>query len=462
MSGAVLGEPLQVPIRAGGATSGAGSPDGAVMAFNPAGVSASGNQFLVELDGRAMSLSLYSTRHEGIDPNTNEIYLPSNSSEITAGGYLGATFSPNDSPLGYGLAIHTSGAHSVDFRGDEAGPNYQSHQRYGVLFSNMRTTLFTGAVGLPIIDNLHLGFSASAGFDSLEFVQAWDPLGFEGLGPGEDEPGLTNPYSNDVLFSITGNGSHMEFSGGLMWVSNRYSIGVSYWHSNTLNPKAKGSLVIPPLLGDVTIPILADAFVQLAPVVRVGVNGSPLDWVELSLNGEAALWEVCCSGKDGDMKMSVNDEHGNQIGPDQGVLSEIAIENYLALRLKNRFSLQGGVDFRVHERFNIQGEVEWRQPSVPDYAVNAMNLDFETLTLGGGIEGSLFGEIVLGLDFAEVLSIPRRITNSAWDVRVASLDDVDPDYVDERFSPQLPYTASGNGYYESEMRTFSVRIAGSY
>jgi hypothetical protein len=277
-----------------------------------------------------------------------------------------------------------------------------------------------------------------------------------------DEPGLTNPYSNDVLFSMNGTGVHLEFSGGAMWVGDTYSIGLSYWHSNITNPQAEGEFVIPPLLGGVTVPIVVDVFIKRAPLVRLGGNVSPLDWLEFSLNGELALWDLCCSGREGDMKMVVTDEDGNQIGPSHGVLSEAPVENYLPLRLENRLAVHGGVDLRVSERFSVQGEVEWRQPSVPDYAVNAVILDFETLAVGGGLDVSLFGGVVLGLDYIEVLSIPRLITNSAWDVRVDSLVEIDPDYVDERFSPQLPYTASGNGNYESEMRTFSVRLRGNY
>ena len=462
LSGSALAEPLIVPVRTGTAVSGAGSVDGSVVAYNPAGVSAAGNQYYGELGGRMMSLLLYSTRHEGIDPNTGEVYLPSSSSEIAPGGYLGATFSPAGSPLGFGLAIHTTSVQSVDFRGDESGPNYQTHQRYGLLSSDMRTTLLNGAVGLEPVDKLHLGVALGVGFDHVAIVQAWDPMGFEGLGPGDDEPGLTKPFSNDVLFSMDGQGYHLEYSGGLMWVSDRYSVGASYLHPSAMTPSGEGSFVIPPMLGGVTVPLLVDGTMPLAPLARIGLNARPLDWIEVSLNGEVALWELCCSGKDGDTLMEITDVDGNQVGHNNGVLSDISVENYIPLRLNNRLALQAGAEFRVNERLDIQSEVEWRQPSVSDYAVNALNLDFETLAIGGGLSTTLFRGVEVGVDFIEILSIPRLITNSAWDVRVHSLVDVDPNYVDERFSPQLPYTASGNGYYESVMRTFSVRVGGSY
>lgn len=459
-----VAEPLQVPVRPGGALSGVATTDGAGLAYNPAGVSAGGRQIWSELDGRTMNLLLTSTRNDGVDPNTGEIYLPSSSEETSYGGYIGAIYASENSRFGYGLALHSTGMQSVDFRGEEIAPNYESHQRYGLIANDMRTTLLTSAVAFSLLERLHIGLGLSGGFDQIDFVQARDPLGTEGLGPAQEGQGtgLTNPYSNDALISMNGSGSHMEFSAGALWVGDRYSVGLSYWYSRPIHHIGSGTLIMPPMLGGGTIPIIGEAIIQNAPLARLGINVSPVNWLKASIDGELALWELCCSGKDGDMLMLLTDEKGDQIGPEHGVLSDVAVENYLPYRLGNRLALHGGVDILVSESVSIQAEAEWRSPSVPDYSVNAMNLDFETLSVGGGMEFTVYEGISLGFDYLEILSSTRSIDNSAWDVRVASIGDIDPDYVDERFSPQLPYTAGGNGNYESDMRTFSVRVVGNY
>jgi len=52
----------------------------------------------------------------------------------------------------------------------------------------------------------------------------------------------------------------------------------------------------------------------------------------------------------------------------------------------------------------------------------------------------------------------RTITSSAWDVRLVTLDDDATYYVDERFSPQLPFTASANGSYSASLDSLAISL----
>ena len=53
--------------------------------------------------------------------------------------------------------------------------------------------------------------------------QAWDPLGTEGMGPGQDQLGFVVPFSNDVILNATLSGFHqsgMEASGSIDYRSS--------------------------------------------------------------------------------------------------------------------------------------------------------------------------------------------------------------------------------------------------
>ncbi len=136
------------------------------------------------------------------------------------------------------------------------------------------------------------------------------------------------------------------------------------------------------------------------------------------------------------------------------MLVEIASEQYAPRRLENAVSAALSATWAPHPRGDLTLRLGVNTPAVSEQVLSPVNLDF--FTWGGGLQAraAIWGPLTLGLSYSKYFPVERTVTDSAWDVR----DPEDPDYIDDRFSPQQPYKASANGVYRARSNTFGLRI----
>jgi len=190
----------------------------------------------------------------------------------------------------------------------------------------------------------------------------------------------------------------------------------------------------------------------LAPVFRAHVV-SKIAMAELGAGIEYQGWGMCCSGPDGDLTIDVTDAGGEPLSTATG---EIAPTIYSPRRLHNsmNFILSGSV--QATPKLWLGTRWGYNTSAVPDYAVSATNLDFESV---GAMLAARYkiGPVALGLGYTKFIPFKRTITNSSWNAVEGS-----DDYVDDRFSPALPYKANTNGEYKAVVDIIGVRVQSAF
>jgi hypothetical protein len=443
---------------AGGPTSGVATPEAIGALFNPALLAGIKTEAYVEGNFLFQRLQTTSFRHEGVDPNTELPYTPTQTQGTTPLGRAG--FVGAHGKLGWGLFLNTPINKVADFRGSEQEAPYTSHQRYSVIQARIQSIELRPSIGVKIRDWLQIGFSASIGFDRFSLTNNWDTMGLEGLGPSAEEAGKLYPYTADSIFEYDGQGHHWGATAGIYsafapWISG----GVAWTTNGKAQTSGTGVLVLPELIGAEDVPFFGSSSLPLASVLRAGLLFRPNARVEVAVGYRLETWKACCSTRQQDAVLEMADENGDALGPENGVSVSLAKENYLPQRLENApaFSL-GATWSSPKQRLRLGTQASWEAAAVPDFAVNALSVDFENFGLGAFV-GLRIDGFSLGLRADIRKMIAREIHSSAWDVRLVALTDDKTFYVDERFSPSFPYTASGNGNYEALFSSMSLSLS---
>ena len=446
--------------RPGDPVSSAATPDPLAPIHNPALLGALlAPGALIEGQLTRLSLEATTTRHEGIDPNTGEAYRISRSETSTPSTTASLVWPLRPGRLGVGLSLWQPVQQSADFRGQEdSPPPITGHQRYAVVVANLQEIALTPALGLRLADDLYLGGNVSISFHRFDLLNAWDPMGSEGMGPSETEAGSLVPYTGDTYFQYHGSGTHLGWSAGVFYDGGDWlSVGASWTDLGTARTSGTGLLDLPDLIGGSLVPVLGASTLALAPVLRTAIALHPLPTLDLVVGYQEEFWGLCCGEEEGDALLSVTDEQGGSLGPDEGLSVELASVQHLPRRLENSPSFHLGALWKPMDFLAIGGTGYWQRHAVPDFSLNAVQVDFDTLVLGAYVGGQL-GPFTLGFRYDRGFSQPREITTSAWDVRIVALEDDTTYYVDEHFSPSQPYTASANGSYSAEVDFFSLTL----
>ena len=182
-----------------------------------------------------------------------------------------------------------------------------------------------------------------------------------------------------------------------------------------------------------------------------------LDNLALMVGYEQEFWGHCCSERSGDGVLEVLDSEGGSLGPEEGLSIEIVSPQYLPRRLENAAAVHAGALWSVTDFLDVGASGHYRQGTVPDFAVSALQVDFDTLS-ASAYTSFQTGPWTLGLRYTRAAPTERAITNSAWDVRLVTLEDDATDYVDRRFSPQYPSSASANGTYSATMDSLGISL----
>jgi hypothetical protein len=437
----------------GGPDSGAATPSPAAAHFNPAALAAApGFQVLVDGAATFVRVDVEQTRNGGIDPNTGEPYATSKARATVPVGILGISGQVWPDRLTLGLAVADVFVGGGDYRAgepDDEAP-WEGSTRYAGVLSKIITLHVIPAVGFTVVDGVHVGGNVKWVYDSIDAIQASDPLGTEGVS-------FSGPYTGDSYLQIDATGSHIGGGGGLFVDKWKFAqVGLSYTESGRFQAEGGGSVDAPDLVGGGNPDALVTFEADLPPVIHGFVNSQLSDRLTVGAGVEAQLWGVCCGKPKGDIAIGLTSTDGDAIGvdPEDGVVIQIATEQFSPRRLRNSYNVATTWGYAAHDKLWLGGRVGTNTSAVPDYAVSATNLDFANVGAQAAVRFTPSEKFQIGLSYAKFFLFDREITHAAWDVR----DTGSPDYVDERFSPKNPYKAGTNGTYDGEADSVGLRI----
>ena len=452
---------IAAPANIAGPDSGPATADPAAVFFNPAAIAPLGSfQALIDAQVSFVHIDAVTTRHDGLDPNTCsdasdpttcEAYDPA-VADVPVPVFLAAvTYQPWKDRLTLGVAATDNFVGGGDYSKSTEDPTHV-WTRYQGINTKIVTIGVTGAVGLTVVDGVHVGGGGTFVLDMIAAYQASDPLGTEGR--GFDGTG----YSTDVLLTADASGHHATWNAGLFFDRwKEVQVGASYTSGGTFHAEGDASLDVPEFLsttGGITVPGQVTVNMPLPAVIRVGLASQVTDDLKLGATLESYQWGSCCGDHDGDIQIDVVNEAGVQMGPDDGIALEVPETSYNPRRLWSALNVSVNGGYQVAPRVWLGGRVGWDQYAVPDEAVSPTNLDFTAWGLQGAARVRVAGPLTLGLSYTHFFLGTRTITDAAWDVR----DDTDPAYEDEYFSPKNPYVAGTNGTYSGHVNTVGLRV----
>jgi long-subunit fatty acid transport protein len=454
---------ISAPAVVGGVDASSTTVSPVAIHWNPGALGAStGLDLLMDTQLSVVSVQATATRNDGIDPNTGEPYRTATAEAKVPVFVLGVTYRlPESVPwVGDRLTLGLSAmdtfvgggdytSSEVDSDGNPADtPPYTSHQRYAGINTKIITLKVTPAIGLTLMDGLHIGGGFSYVADIIEAMQASDTIGSEGNG--------LSPYSNDSILEASGSGSHTTWNAGIFFNRiEQFQVGLSYSAPGAFNAAGDAKVSVAQLLGGMEVDGLATFDMPLPAVVRGSVASQVNSNLKLGAGFEYQLWSNCCGGPEGDLRIGLTDLEGGAIDSGEGLTPgfTIATEQFSPRRLQNSLNLYATAEVAVSDAMVLGSRFGWNQSAVPDYAVSATNLDFTSLGGGLSVDYQVAKRLKLGASFTKFIPQTRTITNSAWDATKGT--DV---YVDDRFSPSLPNKANTDGVYSAQNNTFGLRL----
>ncbi len=426
---------ISAPAVIAGPDGGATTVNPTAIHYNPAALApASGFHAVADLQLSAVRIDAEATRNGGIDPNTGQPYDLAKARSLVPVGIVALSWQAIPDRLTFGLGATDAFVGGGDYTAGEEGsvPPYTSHQRYHIINTKIITLTSTAAVGVTVVEGLHLGAGFQYTVDSISVLRASDPLGTEGVPASElalDVP--NNPYGDDILLSGKAGGSHMGFNAGILIDKfDLLRVGVSYSHGGMFDTAGEATVDAPETWGGVVVPAEFGVEMPLPAVIRANIDSQVSEKVNLGLGIEYQLWNSCCGGEDG---------LGLSVSP----------EIYSPRRAWNSMNLAHLGGFQASDKTWIGWRVGYNQYAIPDYAVSPTNLDFANV--GAMIAGRyrVAGPLALQLSYTKFFLITRTVTGTAWNLGDGN----------ERFSPEYPFITSGDGVYSGNVDIFGVRVA---
>lgn len=445
--------PISAPATIGAPDSGPATADPAAMHYNPAAIGASdGFDALADVQLSFIDVKFTPTRNDGVDPNTGEKYIPAEAHAIVPVGLLGVTWKPVKWGA-IGVAAVDSFVGGGDYSGQETDPPpYTGAQRYAGVTSKVITLSVIPGIALTPVDGFHVGGGFAYVYDNVTILKVSDPLGNEGLGF------TGTPYEYDVVLDASGTGSHTMWNAGIFVDRWKFlQVGASYTSGGQFNAEGKAEVTAPDALaegeGSVTIPGDFTFSMPLPAVLRAGAVSEINDKLKVGATIEYYMWKDCCGGSSGDAYITLNSEDGDPIGPEDGLSIEVANEINSPRRLWDSMVISANGGYWIIPSVWVGGRLGYKQYAVPDYAVSATNLDFDAYGVSLAARYRFAEKFSIGVAYTKNFLVDRTITNSAWDA-----DPESDDYVDDRFTTELPYNASSNGTYSAQSNIVGVRL----
>lgn len=453
--GSAFASPISAPAVIATPDSGPATADPAAIHYNPAAIGATnGVDIMVDLQLSAIDVYYDATRNNGVDPNTGEAYKLAEAHVIVPVGLVGVTWKPHKM-LALGFAATDSYVGGGDYSGTETpGENYQGAQRYAGIKTQLITLSLMPAVAITPIEGVHVGGTFAYVYDKISLLKASDPLGTEGY----DFIGQV-PYANDVVLSLEGSGGHTSWSVGVFVDRWKFlQVGASFSDAGAFSTAGDAKVTVPDFLaegdGDVVVPANFTFDMPLPQVFRAGAASQINDKLKVGAAVEYRMWNDCCGSPSGDAVIGLVSEDGDGLGKADGLSIEVNDTIYSPRRLWNNLDITANGGYWITEALWVGAKGGYKQYAVPDFAVNATNLDFEVVGMTAAVRYRFAKKYTVGLAYTKNFLTPRTITNSAWDVR----DENDPDYVDDRFTTQAPYNTGSNGTYTGDSNVFGLRL----
>jgi hypothetical protein len=445
-------------LPAGDPSSGVANPTAIGALYNPALLGETSG-LAVYTEGILALQALHTTtsRHDGIDPNTGEAYLPSKTQSLSPlgrGAVVGSL-----KKLGWGVFVEMPINKTANFEDFSASGIPKSHQRYAVLEATIQSLSLSAGLGVQLNHWLSFGLSPSLSLDRFSLTNSWDTMGLEGLGPSAEEAGKLYPYTGDALFQYAGQGHHWGAIAGLYSAPTDWlGLGGSWAFGTPARTSGLGTLTLPALIGGEVIAFHGGSRMPLASTLRLGAHLQLNPSWEVNLAGSVEWWAACCGSRNGDAQLEMTNAQGEALGPENGVSVSLEKHHYNPQRLLNAPAVSIGAMWTPRpDQFQFGAALGWNKSAIPDAAVNALNIDFDSYSASGFV-GIKKKQVAYGLRINAQKSLSRTISSSAWDVRLVALTDDRTHYIDERFSPSYPYTASGNGRYEGFAASMSLSM----
>ncbi|MFT4976072.1 MAG: long-subunit fatty acid transport protein [Myxococcota bacterium] len=445
LSAAAWAGSISAPGIHAGPDASAATPGAHAVVYNPAALSAQPvRELLVDTQLAWVRAELTTTRNDGIDPNTDAPYAPAQASVASAVGYVAIAAPLIPGRLGGGLSVHNPFTGGASYLKNEPDPDsvFTGHQRYHGVRSILASLAVTGALGARVGEGVHLGLSGAWYIDYATILRAARVTGDEGA----------PDYSNDVILSGSAVGGHPGASAGIYvdrWP--RLRLGASVQWSGTFRAQGgSGEVSVPGSFTDSgqreVLPLGFGITFPLAPVVRLHAS-APIGEGEVGVGWENQLWNLCCGDADGDIVASIASADGDALGAEDGLALEISETIYSPRRLwnANTVFVQGS---RPLNDWHLSGQARYNQFAVPDYAVSASNLDFDTIILQLAGRREVREGLSLGLSYSRIFLLSRTITDSAWNLGDGNA----------RFSPAAPATTSGVGTYQASADLLGVQL----
>lgn len=454
---------ISAPAVVGGVDASSTTVSPVAIHWNPGALGAAeGFDFLFDTQLSVVRVQATATRNGGIDPNTGEPYRTATAEAEVPVFVLGMTYRlPESVPylgdrLTFGLSAMDTFVGGGDYTSSEVDadgnpadtPPYTSHQRYAGINTKIITLKVTPAIGLTLMDGLHIGGGYSYVADVIQAMQASDTIGSEGKG--------INPYSNDSILEASATGSHTTWNAGVFFDRyEKFQVGLSYSAPGAFHAEGDATVTVTDLLGGAVVDGLATFDMPLPAVIRGSVASQVNSAVKVGAGFEYQLWNSCCGGPDGDLVIGLTDLEGGPIDEGEGLTPgfSIATEQFSPRRLGNSLNLYATTEYAYSDAMTLGARLGWNQQAVPDFAVSATNLDFTSLGGGLSVDYQVAKRLKAGASFTKFLPQSRTITNSAWNAAKDS-----DDYKGDRFSPTMPNKANTNGTYSAQNNTFGVRL----
>jgi long-subunit fatty acid transport protein len=262
----------------------------------------------------------------------------------------------------------------------------------------------------------------------------------------------------DTVLEIHGTGHHFGWNAGLFVDRWKYfQLGASYADNGDFHAEGEGSVTVPQWLGGGSPPALITFDAPLPPVINVWANSQVTEKLMIGAGWEYQMWNACCGDHEGDILIGITSEDGDALGEDEedGITGlTVATEQYAPRRLWNASNFMASAGYQANDWLWLGGKGGYHQNAVPDYAVSATNIDYQSVGFQLAARAKVAKPLTVGVSYAKYFLFERTITNSAWDVR----DESDPAYRDEFFSPKNPYKASTNGVYSAKADMVGLRV----
>jgi long-subunit fatty acid transport protein len=425
--------------------------------WNPAAIATvKGVHTVIDANMMFVRVDATATRNGGIDPNTGEKYKVAQARVQVPVALIGATWQvvPDRLTLGVGLTDGFVGG--ADYSASEPEkPPYQGHQRYHAVTTKIITAQIRPAVGLTVVDGLHLGGTLGIQYNRLDALAASNILGTEGLSPGEVAAGThDDPYSYDSVLSGSATGWTLGWSAGVFFDKfEKAQLGFAWDHAAPFHAEGEGAVDIPVALSVSGEPITVPAkvtFDQTMPdIARLFIHSKLNEKWTAGAGVEYQLWNVCCGDAEGDLTIGLTNKSGQAIGSADGVSTDISATQINPRRLWNSANFHLLSSVKPSDKSWLGIRLGYNQNAVPDYAVSPANLDFENVGVMLGGRYKVGGPFVVGLNYSKFFLFERNITTSAWNLQDGNA----------AFSPALPYKTSTNGTYSGAVDGVSVRLA---